>query len=433
MNLPISLTVLLGVSCAFGQMSTQQKLIDFQSLAAVYAKRYAPYDWKKQIFGFDIFQIQPFLDRVTATQNDLDFYGVEIDYVQSLHDGHDFLSLPSNFSARLGFTVDLYDGKALIDSINRSLLPTSSFPPQLGDEVASIDGVRASDFISQYLRYAYAGNPRTQTRIAAGFLAVRPGSRIPGANQLANTATVTIRRRTTGNLETHTLNWVTTGEPFTGEGPVPTPASIGPKRTRAAALAFAVDGEPYTQDDDVPGLPLLIPGHGMDEEQLRAQLPDYQQPALSLNIGYSDTGVLNSGGLSPIFALPAGFKLRLGSRVGDEFLSGTFPVGNYLIGFIRIPSFSPASLANARNQFQSEIAFFNANTDGLVIDIMRNPGGVLYYGTDLARRVIPHDVAAVGFNIEPRATWSTSSHPLMRRQGLSTLLKPPLTVTKPFG
>jgi hypothetical protein len=71
----------------------------------------------------------------------------------------------------------------------------------------------------------------------------------------------------------------------------------------------------------------------------------------------------------PLFNPPPGFQLRLGANPTDEFLSGTFPVGNQTIGLIRIPSFVPANEAHAIQQFQSEITFFQQNTGGLVVDV----------------------------------------------------------------
>jgi C-terminal processing protease CtpA/Prc len=115
--------------------------------------------------------------------------------------------------------------------------------------------------------------------------------------------------------------------------------------------------------------------------------------------------VLNFGGFGPIFALPAGFKLRLGSRTIDEFVSGTFPVGNFTIGYLRIPSFAPGSVANALSQLEGEVAFFKQNTDGLVIDEMRNPGGIVYYTTEIARRLIPGGFRTIGFQLRATREW----------------------------
>jgi hypothetical protein len=36
------------------QLTVEQRTHDFVNLAALYAKRYAPYEWKKQLYGFDL-------------------------------------------------------------------------------------------------------------------------------------------------------------------------------------------------------------------------------------------------------------------------------------------------------------------------------------------------------------------------------------------
>jgi len=40
-------------SC-FAQLTREQKLTDFKALVALYDKNYGPFDWKKQVFGFDL-------------------------------------------------------------------------------------------------------------------------------------------------------------------------------------------------------------------------------------------------------------------------------------------------------------------------------------------------------------------------------------------
>src|SRR5262249_23738855 len=115
--------------------------------------------------------------------------------------------------------------------------------------------------------------------------------------------------------------------------------------------------------------------------------------------------VLGSGSLTPIFALPDGFTQRLGRAAGDEFFSGTYKADSYTLGFIRIPSFSPASQARAISQFETEIAFFQANTDGLVIDDMRNPGGSVGYLNALMQRLVPAPFQTVGYAIPATCAW----------------------------
>src|SRR5258705_6754261 len=93
--------VFLAVSSVAGaqNLTPAQKEADFRYLASMYSTYYAPIDWKKQLFQFDVLAIKPWLDRVAATTTDLDFYEVCVAYVAGLNDTHDQFSLPSDFVA----------------------------------------------------------------------------------------------------------------------------------------------------------------------------------------------------------------------------------------------------------------------------------------------------------------------------------------------
>src|SRR5260370_591432 len=170
------LLLLLGAISSFAQLTVDQKVSDFQSLAALYAKRYGPYEWKRDALGVDLFNVTPWLAQVQATKNDLDFYDVMSQYVASLNDAHDTYQLPSNFQAYLNFTVDIYDGKLLVDSINRSRLPAAEFGFVNGYELVSIDGQDAQKLLDGLLRYQIPANPRITRRLAPQLLATRPQS-----------------------------------------------------------------------------------------------------------------------------------------------------------------------------------------------------------------------------------------------------------------
>src|SRR6476620_2820189 len=113
LRLPFALVCLAAVSHA--QLLPDQKLLDFQQLAALYAKQYAPYEWKRDALAVDLLQIAPWLDRVRRTKDDIEFYEICAQYIASLNDLHVEYLTPSDFVASLGFEVDLYDGKALIE------------------------------------------------------------------------------------------------------------------------------------------------------------------------------------------------------------------------------------------------------------------------------------------------------------------------------
>jgi C-terminal processing protease CtpA/Prc len=102
--------------------------------------------------------------------------------------------------------------------------------------------------------------------------------------------------------------------------------------------------------------------------------------------------------------LPSTFTRRLGVNTADFFYSGTFKYEDLTLGYIRIPSYAPASTSAASQLFQTEIDFMSANTDGLIVDEMRNTGGNLCFGEDIATRLIPHPFQATGFQL--RAYWT---------------------------
>ena len=361
----------LAATCP-GQMTTDQRINDFLNLAGLYAKNYAPYEWKRDVFGFDLMEAGPWLDRVRASRDDLEFYDICVEYVAALRcGGHDRYMLPSTFSASLGFTVDIYDNLVLIDSISRQ-------PPgatlRVGDELVSVDGKPVEDLIREFEKYSVQSHPLIARRAAAAVIPGRAQNRIPRAVELGERAEVVVRRAN-GALETISVPWAKSGMPLTAAGPVP---MLAP---RAAAL----------EDEPEP-------------------VPDYMLPLLALqHVEMEDRDLaLNQGGRNPIFQMPAGFVQRMGRAAADTFFSGVYNASGVRIGFIRIPTMSPPNITLAYQQFETEMAFFEENTDGLVVDVMRNPGGQAGYVEQLCRRLIPTPFRTLGFEVRATSTWVAS-------------------------
>src|SRR5436190_5498442 len=125
-------------------LTSDQRIADLTELAAFYAKNYAPYEWKRDAIGFDLLRLTPWLQRIHHS-DDLDFQEALIEYVASLNDAHAYIAFPTTFSASLGMSVYIYDGKVLIDSINRTVLPAAQYPFTIGDELVSLDGRSTRD------------------------------------------------------------------------------------------------------------------------------------------------------------------------------------------------------------------------------------------------------------------------------------------------
>ena len=119
------LCLLAAVSPA--QLSTDQRLADFRDLVDLYARRYASIEWKQTAIKFDPLNYAQWVPRINAVTDDLNFYDLMVEYAADLQDAHDQYLLPSDFEAYLGFTVDLYSGQVLIDSIDPSVLPPNQY------------------------------------------------------------------------------------------------------------------------------------------------------------------------------------------------------------------------------------------------------------------------------------------------------------------
>lgn len=365
------------------QLRPEQKVADFLQLAGLYAKNYGPYEWKRDALRVDALETRPWLERVAQTKDDLDFYEICVEYVASLNDAHDVFTLPSDFYAWMGFDVDLYDGKALVEYIDRSIRPSRSYQFQVGDEVVSVDGKTVEEWIHDLTRYAVSANPRSTRRVAAGLITYRPQGLMPHAPDVGERAIVLFRRQN-GNLEYYEIPWQKYGVPLSQAGPVPSPFTS--RMTRRSML--------HRQ------------GSGQEES------PAYMRPLERLqNIALPAEryAVMGVGAFEPVFAMPYDFEQRLGLAPADNFFSGTFAAGDYQIGFIRIPRMTPYTTTTAAiRQFENEMLYLQSHTDGLVIDVMRNPGGSVSFTEELLRRLIPYKFRTIGFEIRATSNWVAS-------------------------
>jgi hypothetical protein len=372
------LILLLAASPGFGQLSVDQKVADFQALAALYAKRYAPYDWKAALLNYDLLDLGPWLPQVEATTNDLDFYEVMVNYVAALNDAHAYYTIPATFVANMNFLVDIYDGKLLVDSIDRTRLSANAFPFSVGDQLISIDGQDAQQLLDGLLRYQIAANPRSTRRWAAELLTIRPQSLMPYAADVPAVSTVVLQHPD-GTQTPYQIPWTKSGLALTSVGRNTTPYPLAPQSTPVATDALSV--------------------------LQNCRLPD--------------RAVVGQGTLAPRFAasLPSTFVKRLGKSNTDPFYSGVFTAGGFSIGFIRIPTFSPSVATSALTALQSEISYFQGNTDGLIVDITGNEGGNVSFTNSVLAYLMPGRWTSIGFEVRATSEWiSLTSSQLVSAQ-----------------
>ena len=342
-------------------------MVDFQQLAALFAKRYAFLEWKRDAISFDGLKLAPWVERVKASKSDLEFFEICSEYVAAYGDGHTGFVLPSTFQASLGFSADLYNDTVLIDKIDRKKLPEIKFPAQTGDELVSIDARTPAAMMADSMRFIGEGNPRSARRIAAALLTVRDQHYGPRSYQLGDSAEVVVRRQG-GGVETYTVPWTKQGLAYTTAGPVPDPSMHA---TEAPGLfSAAAESEPAYK------------------RRLRALQTFRARRRFYLGVDQ----------LKPLFTID-GFTQRLGNDRYDVLYSGTFQAGGHTFGFLRVPDFEYIDTVD----LEQELAYFESKTDGLIVDVMSNPGGYGCAAEDLLAHLMPGGYHSVGNSI--RATW----------------------------
>jgi hypothetical protein len=360
----LRLLVLASTSVGlFAQLTTEQRVHDFQELGAALSRFYAPANWKIEALGANIFNLRPWIERIRTVQSDLEYYEICMEFVTSLQDGHTAFTLESNFSASLGINIDIYDGRPLIEGISRVRYPVAQFPFQIGDELVSIDGVSVDSLLTRFARLQSLGNERPTRRLASAYVTNRVQAVIPRAPEVPNESDVVIRRASTGELETYRLTWLKSGRAIDRLPAAPNPI-LAPEKTMNAAAA--------------PGDPEGAIARLIELKKQRA--PKRMEDAAKEN------ALIGFAARTPYYSLPAGFVRRRG--VGSDFtFSGTYESDGLRIGLIRIPTFS-VTFGAAKNallrEIEGEVAFMRANTDGLVLDVSRNNGG--FCSGDVAAR-----------------------------------------------
>ena len=193
---------------------------------------------------------------------------------------------------------------------------------------------------------------------------------MPHAHQIGDSAMVVINQHN-GGMQTYTMPWVKSGTPLTVIGPVISP--FLPGSTAAARVS---------------------------------ERGDYMAPLRKLRHMKLDSRKFVSGvdATQPLFNLPSGFQIRMGTGTFDFLYSGTFSAEGLNIGYIRIPDFQ----FDFSTDLETELAFMQANTDGLIVDVMRNPGGDGCVAEDTAAHLIPNQFRTVGLEIRATRNWVLS-------------------------
>jgi hypothetical protein len=411
------LTVTVTTTHTQDALTRDQRIQDLTHLANAYAKNYAPYEWKRDVIGFDLLRLTPWLHEIHHA-DDLEFQEALIEYVASLNDAHDIIAFPTTFSAALPLAVDIYDGKVLIEALNPLAFPGAT----RGDELVSIDGQPVASLIATFRKYAIAANPRSTDRVAASRIVSRSQQIMPHISELGTNATVVIKLAT-GPTNTYVVPWSKIGIPVTSQGPVPSP-----RRGNGRLLLESGAQAGAAAAGAGPGSIFQFGAAGPTDDTLPSYM-DSIRPLLNVSVSKDYYSVQGIGSRFPIFLnalLAAGFVPRdVPPGVPAFLFSGTYMSNGRRIGYLRIPTMSPPNVAAVLSHLDQEIAFFNANTDALVIDVMRNPGGLVSFVESISQRFMNAPFQTIGFEIRATAAWLFNFAAMLTNARLSPTPPPP--------
>ena len=132
-------------------LSVEEKIRDLDQLVSMIKAGYGPLEYKKTKFGIDVDRLSAdYYLKVRGTTSNLDYYYLLGAFIAEFKDSHFSGRIPTDYWSSLGFTLDLVEGKVLIDAIDREKLPEAEFPYKKGDELVKVDGKPVHDLKTHF-------------------------------------------------------------------------------------------------------------------------------------------------------------------------------------------------------------------------------------------------------------------------------------------
>jgi C-terminal processing protease CtpA/Prc len=355
-------------------------------LESVFSTSYAPLEWKKRHFNWDL---QSKISSLRSQIDQRDEYTVDDfrnelrGFIMSTKDYHVAIRFFSTEAATLPLTIKSAQGRYFIAYIDREKASETAFPFQVGDELVKFDGQPVEDVIQMILTKSQMDNvPSTDRAIAELILTSRGGQR--GYKVPKGLATLTIRPKGSEELKNWQLAW-----DYTPEIP--------------QSLVNISDGlwrEPINEQPTERLLETETPVRST----LPTELAEIELQAVKNNVlakanmsanAFLDGLLAESNDEKPR-PYQVGSKVSylppLGKVIWKNDSKKLFQAYIYqneqgkLIGFLRIASYMPpgGNADNAVAELAEIISKFEELTDGLVIDEQNNPGGSVFYLYTLA-------------------------------------------------
>lgn len=351
---------------------TEDMVAEVDAIFRTLELRYAPLGWKKSTVGWELpSEVTKAKEALTALiePSQKDFHRVLRRLFKGACDLHLEVYFHSTECSLLPFRIAMSQGRCFVIAVNKSLPNYPTVPVDIGDEILSFDGLTPLEALCRFEKEEmYVYGEEVNHLIAEKFLTRRVGTlghRIPKGE-----VAVTFRRSPSQHIEECRALWQYYPERIAHryesklDDDYEPPLTVGlplyeammPLERLYPELAYASRGH---VDDP------LLPGDGFG--------------FLGNDITYAEAALER--------ASQAKILARLQLSHGKAIL---FEVGSRRYGYLRIPHYYCVYEQSA--ELAKVIAFFERESDGLVIDQTNNPGGYLFYMYAVVSMLSPYPI-----------------------------------------
>jgi hypothetical protein len=338
----------------FARPLTQDEMLrDFNQLTSSVRSSYGPLEFKQQEMGISIDELEAaYTKKIEQITSNSDFYYLIVQFVAEFKDSHFSARIPTDHSATLGFSTEWLEGKVIINSMNRGVLPETSFPFEVGDEILRVDGVAIIELLAELRRHINAGNSLTADRMAAWAVANRNGAVVPVPKGDVN---VVVRPR------------------------------LQPWVEKEVTLAWIESGEPLDENKD----------YGKEEAGFRSLVANEPSFAEAMNLSIAkNLAELKGGSLDRDYSCNGTTRIKIPADahviMTEPFVAYYHTTDRGQIGYLRIPHYMPINSVTGAfepdrrfDQYEYAISVLEENTVGLIIDQDHNCGGSVTFLEDL--------------------------------------------------
>lgn len=310
----------------------------------VFETGYAPMQWKKEHFGFDLQAEYGNALNALAAKGEVtaaDYREVISGFLRSTRDYHVGVQFYSTESASLPFLVNGINGRYFVVFIDSDKLSSDTFPLKVGDELVTFGGRPVLDVVTEIKNKKAVGTEGTDWRLAERYLTRRAASmglECPTGTidlEFKRASGEVVKRQMAWTYNPEQVEWKPDGDKFkllASQNQIPRGSLLNPQMSWGFWKAW--------KDLDIADNKFQIGGRKSYVPQLGTVL--WQSADSDLFHAY-------------MYRQPSG----------------------KIVGYVRIPHYMQDKTAFA--EFKSVIRRFEGTTDGLIIDEVNNPGGSVFY------------------------------------------------------